>query len=356
MKLITVEDLEALAIGSAILGAGGGGDPSTEKYIAKRQLELHGPVKMISVDELKAEDVVVPVAYMGAPLIAIERLPSGTEFLNVLSDIEKYLGKRPTVLMAAEIGGANAFTSLSVGALLNLPVLDADSMGRAFPELQMTSFNVHGHSSSPAFLSDSKGNSVVVNGRNNREVEHIARHITVALGSSAALALHVMNGVEAAKYSIPRSVSYAIEIGSQILKSQKENTDPLQALLKFTEGTLLGTGVISDIDQRISDGFLRGTVNIVNVEENYKMLINYQNENIAALKDGNILATSPDLISIVDAQTGKAITTESLSYGLRVCVLALPCDPIWKTEKGLKLVGPRYFGYPFDYIPFRKEK
>src|SRR5687767_2545821 len=109
MKLITVDDLEALAIGSAILGAGGGGDPSTEKFIARRQLQLHGPVRLIGVEDLREGDVVVPLAYMGAPLIAIERLPSGTEFQHVLRDIEKYLGKKPTVLMAAEIGGANAF-------------------------------------------------------------------------------------------------------------------------------------------------------------------------------------------------------------------------------------------------------
>lgn len=39
--------------------------------------------------------------------------------------------------MAAEVGGANSFEPLVVGAKVGLPVLDADGMGRAFPELQV---------------------------------------------------------------------------------------------------------------------------------------------------------------------------------------------------------------------------
>ncbi|MDX6533975.1 MAG: uncharacterized protein QOF68_1719, partial [Gaiellales bacterium] len=37
--------------------------------------------------------------------------------------------------------------------------------------------------------------------------------------------------------------------------------------------------------------------------------------------------------------------------GQRVSVIAFPCDPIWRTPRGMELAGPRPFGYDFDYIP-----
>jgi hypothetical protein len=33
-----------------------------------------------------------------------------------------------------------------------------------------------------------------------------------------------------------------------------------------------------------------------------------------------------------------------------VSVLAFPCDPIWRTDAGLALAGPRAFGYDIDYV------
>ena len=43
--------------------------------------------------------------------------------------------RKLTGLMCAEVGGFNSFEPLVAGARANLPVLDADGMGRAFPEL-----------------------------------------------------------------------------------------------------------------------------------------------------------------------------------------------------------------------------
>ncbi len=47
----------------------------------------------------------------------------------------------------------------------------------------------------------------------------------------------------------------------------------------------------------------------------------------------------------------RPITTERLRYGLRVTVIGILCSPLWRTPEGLKVVGPRYFGYDIDYVP-----
>ena len=60
--------------------------------------------------------------------------------------------------------------------------------------------------------------------------------------------------------------------------------------------------------------------------------------------------TTPDLICVLDSVSGEAIGTESLRYGQRVSVVALPSPAIHRTPKGLAHVGPRAFGHDVDYV------
>ena len=76
-----------------------------------------------------------------------------------------------------------------------------------------------------------------------------------------------------------------------------------------------------------------------------------QNENLVALERGGVLASVPDLITVLDTETADAIATERIRYGQRVTVIAFPCDPVWRTERGIAVTGPRAFGYDFDYVP-----
>ena len=90
--------------------------------------------------------------------------------------------------------------------------------------------------------------------------------------------------------------------------------------------------------------------------------IQFQNENYVAFKlkpddSKDVLATVPDLITVVDEDTGQPITTEEVRYGLRVAVIAMPCSPQWTTPQGLATVGPTVFGYQgIDYRPISAYK
>ena len=56
-------------------------------------------------------------------------------------------------------------------------------------------------------------------------------------------------------------------------------------------------------------------------------------------------------ITVIDSHTAQTVTTERLRYGQRVSVIAFPCDPIWRSPRGLEIAGPRAFGYDFEYVP-----
>jgi DUF917 family protein len=92
---------------------------------------------------------------------------------------------------------------------------------------------------------------------------------------------------------------------------------------------------------------LRGTTRFAGLDGDAGSIfeIASQNEFTVGWRDGSVAVTTPDLICVPDSASGEAIGTESLRYGQRVSVIALPSPQIHRTAKGLQHVGPRAFGY-----------
>ena len=127
----------------------------------------------------------------------------------------------------------------------------------------------------------------------------------------------------------------------------------MAALIEEIGASGWSTGKISDVERRTTKGFVRGSVVVEGLGDDSGRLIRLelQNENLVALEQGRVRASVPDLITVLDSETAEAIATERVRYGQRVTVIALRCDPVWRTERGLQPAGPRAFGYDFDYVP-----
>ena len=78
MRMIYAEDLDDMALGAAVLGTGGGGNPYIGRLMAQAAFRKYGPVKLIDAAELADDDLVVPAAMMGAPTVMVEKIPAGT--------------------------------------------------------------------------------------------------------------------------------------------------------------------------------------------------------------------------------------------------------------------------------------
>ncbi len=353
IRSIIAEDMEDIAIGGAVLGTGGGGDPYVGKLMAQQAIRKHGPVNLMDVAELADDALVVPVCMMGAPTVMTEKLPQGDELINAFTALEKLLGRKIDAVLCGEAGGVNSTTPFVVAAAAGLPLIDGDGMGRAFPELQMVTFTLSGVSSTPMVLCDDKGNSIVLDTVSNAWTERLARAATIEMGGSALLAFYPMSGKVAKQAVVRGTLSLCARIGQTLRETRAAHGDPVAALADMLDAQILFHGRVTDIERRTEGGFARGKATLIGVEDyrDTSLRLDFQNEFLIAERDGTVLATTPDLITVLEADSGDPVTTDSLRYGQRLVALAFPCNPLWRTPEGIELVGPRYFKYDMDYVP-----
>ncbi|ADG89648.1 hypothetical protein TBS_29900 [Thermobispora bispora] len=349
MARITMDDVDALARGCAVLGTGGGGDVRTAAIAARRAISAYGEVPLVSLEELDPDALVLPLSGIGAPTVSHEMIAAAEEPVLIRDEVERVFGRPPAAVMSSEIGGANGVAPVAWAARLGLPLLDADAMGRAFPEVQMVSMNVAGIPPTPVVMADAVGNVVTIRPIDGVWSERMARAVCVAAGSSALMADYILTAGELARGAIRGTVRRAIAIG----RATQGARDPLAALIAELGAARLITGKLTELERRTTGGFARGTVVIEGTGEDRgrRLTVEIQNENLVAIENDRVRAIVPDLITIVDTLTASAIQTENLRYGQRVTVIAWPCDPLWRTPEGLKIAGPRAFGYDLDHLP-----
>ncbi|WP_264374189.1 DUF917 domain-containing protein [Wolbachia endosymbiont (group A) of Sphecodes ephippius] len=337
---LTLNNIEALSLGAGLLGSGGGGNTYYNKLSTQYKIELHGEVAITDIDELEDDALIMPIGFMGAPLVAAEKLPS-KECHSLIDVFTLYYKKEPTALIPAEIGGSNAFTPFLAAGKVGIPVIDGDLMGRAFPSLNMVSPNLYGISCCPAFFADSLGNTIIMHIESSDHLERVARAVIVACGSSIGVSCYPITGQQAKQVICRNSISYACFLGNIILEARERKICPIKALCD-KHALLLGEGIIRDIDQSIKGGFLSGNVSIEGC--NNMLTIIYQNEYLAVYDGSDCVAATPDIIAVLDKDTGYPIASEALTYGIRVSVLKFPSLTLWTTPEGLAIVGPEVFG------------
>jgi DUF917 family protein len=349
------DNLEAIAMGAGILGTGGGGNPYIGQLRARQAIKEHGPVTVLDPDELPDDAQVICVGGIGAPTVGIEKVRD-LQSLYALRAIEEFTGKKATALISNEIGGSNSVEPLIPAAMTGLPVVDADGMGRAFPEFQMKTFFVYGVPCCPMAIADEKGNTVVIPETISPAwAERLARAVTVQMGCVACYAVAPMTAEQVRRTAVLNTLSLARNLGDAVITARVRGEDPIESILGTCPGKILFNGKIADVDRRTTAGFARGSLSIEGLADynGERLAIEFQNENLIARRDGQIVCTVPDLICVVDSETGEPVTTELLRYGLRVIVLGLPAPDLWTTPEGLAVAGPRVFGYDTDFSPIQ---
>ena len=369
---LTAADLPDLARGATLLGTGGGGDPYIGQMLVARVLSESGlgerGITILDPDDLADDTFVIPTAQMGAPTVMIEKIPAGTEPTLALRTLEAHLGRSADATMPIECGGINSMIPLIVAAETGLPVVDADGMGRAFPELSMETFAVYGVHGSPLALAGERGETVIIDtGDDDRQMEWLARGTTIRLGGVGHIAEYAMSGADVKRTAVPRTLSMALALGRAIREAREEHRSPFEAIAQTLSTTLysevreLFAGKVTDVERRTTEGFAKGRATISSLDgtsgpggpggSGSTLEIRFQNENLTAHRDGELVAIVPDLICVTDIESGEPITTEGLRYGQRVRVLGISTPEMMRTPAALAAFGPRAFGLTEEFVP-----
>src|SRR5207253_5276605 len=127
---ISLDDIEALAIGAWILGTGGGGSPYLGLLNMRRLYGEGHRVDLMSPFDLDDQDRVAVVSNMGAPLVGQERLADSRNIARAVAMQQEYSGVKFRAVMALGICGGNGIQPLMAAANLGLPVVDGALFGR----------------------------------------------------------------------------------------------------------------------------------------------------------------------------------------------------------------------------------
>ena len=355
---IDVEHLDDLALGSVFLATGGGGDPHVPQLITAEALKTYGPVAVVAPDDLDDDAFVVPIGNVGAPTVSLELLPSIDEASETLAAFERHVGRKIDAVASFEIGGGNSLIPLVAAAGFGLPVVDGDGMGRALPEAQMMSYAIAGVRPTPAVARDYAGNIATFQTDTTEVYERHIRSFAMAAGGMITTAEHAMSGAELKRSVIPGTLSFSIALGRTLREHRGQAEGllaPLQAVFAdsiYGDCRMIFQGKVVDKATRVVGGYDVGEATIETFDGRGDPLkVSIKNEYLLATCGDRVRASVPDLITIVDIETGTPINAERLRYGHRVAVFAVGCPAFYRTAAALRVVAPRCFGFDLDYVP-----
>lgn len=388
-----------ISTGCYILGTGGGGNPYAWMIQLRQQLRKGAVVRVVSPSDLPDDAQIGCGGGAGSPTVGIEKL-AGDAMIEAQRALYAICPpeRRATHMISIEIGGGNGLQAMILGASgesgMNLPAVDGDWMGRAYPTKWQTTpvvFNERSPIWSPIAMTDGNGNTVVMpEAKSDMAVERIMRAALSQMGSAVAVAEAPVSGAECRRWVVENTISQSWRIGRAVARARNENKIDTVAEIILEEcggpqsGKVLFKGKIVGVERTLRMGHTYGECiiegadivddgdSVVSQDEPSQfegfIKIPFKNENIAAIKftrreiegksvdqDGELLGVVPDLITVIDAHNGEAIGTPEYRYGLLVIVLGITASEKWTTERGVEIGGPKGFGMDhLVYTPLGK--
>ncbi|MGA9389740.1 MAG: DUF917 domain-containing protein [Candidatus Sulfotelmatobacter sp.] len=367
MRNLSRQNLEDIIMGCCYLGSGGGG--SYEAGLKRIHDDLAAGLKfnLISVDEMKDDDYAATTYYVGS---TAPYTPEQIERFNKLPRIkdeatavafrllQKHVGKNFVAVIAGEIGAGNTPYALSTAAHLGIAQLDADTAGRAVPEIDQSTIFAAGISLLPTAAATLFGDELLITkvATPSREEEFLRIASTISMHIAAADSALPGKLLKQPNIVVQGSLTLCEEIGKAYRVAVESQKDPIQAVLDASNGYKVFAGAVSAHDWADKGGYLVGDVEIggAGLYSGQRYKLGFKNENLISWRDGKVSITSPDIITMIDNATGRAVLNPDFTKGQKVTIIGIPAPSPWRTAAGLRVCGPEHFGYDASYIPIEE--
>jgi len=362
------QEIEDFVRGCTFYGTGGGGLPENGIDSLVSELEKGKEVGWIDIDDISDDDLTVCPFLMGsiAPHTeeAIKEMASlglGTvknkqkDCLAIaIKELSNYTGKKVNALIPIELGGANTPGCIAAGLITGIPTIDGDYTGRAIPEISQTTPYLHDKSLLPITTVDAWGNICIIKDSTSYPIaERIGKLISAASYGLTGDAGFLLTGKEVKEVIIPGTLTECYNIGKLIRETREAGKDPIAEITKKLGGWIISRGKVVKKEWEDRVGYYWGTHTIAGNGE-FKgdtIKIWFKNENHICWKNEEVLVTSPDIITVVDVVTGEPLANPKISEGDNVAVVGLKARPMFRSEKGIGILGPKAFGFDYDYVP-----
>ncbi len=313
--------VEALALGGAVLGGGGGGSLARGLETGKLALAL-GETTIVPLDVFPGEAVVITVSAVGAPA-ATEQYVKVADFVSAVEMLSDAIEDPIEGLITNEMGGMASVNGLVQSALLGIPVVDAPCNGRAQPTSAMGSIGldqlpdyISWHAACGGNPETGRHLSLVISGTVAR-CGKLVREASVLAGGIVAVARNPISADYLCDHAAVGAMEQAISLGLAMLEANAKGANVEQEVARALGGKIVATGRVTKVDIETKGGFDVGSVWI---EGGHELV--FWNEYMLLETHGTRTHTFPDLITTLDPARGLPVSTAEIREGMEVAVLA----------------------------------
>lgn len=310
--------LDALCDGAALLGGGGGGSPRLMALGAAAAARW--PIAVHAADELDPATPCVAVGIGGSTMVFGERLPGLGLFDDAIATIDRWVGEPAAAICHTEIGGMNAVSALPHADRLSL--VDADLMGRALPDLDQFSLLVDDLPGIAIAISAWTRGSMLLADARPADVEHVLRAAFQAAGGWAGIVVGGFRVGDLPQHAMLGTLERAVALGVAW-----RSASTIDARIAAVGGRRIAIGRVTQVGPDVDDVRVR-VIDVAAADGAIVRLI-ARSEIVACMVDGAVVARSPQIIDVVDPQSGVPLQVDEIERGRSVAVLGLEAPSWW---------------------------
>ncbi len=325
MRTLTAADVPAAVTGGSVLAAGGGGWVD-HGYLVGETATRVGEPRLAGIDEIPDDGIIVTVTAIGSPAAPHwQMLP--IDYVRALQLLVDALGRPVAGVITAQNGSSTTLNGWMQSAVLGIPVVDAAGNGRAQPTGKFGSMGLLDKPGYETIQTAAGGNraqgrymEVTVRGRVAR-ADDTLRAVSLQSGGFIAAARNPIPASYVREHAAVGAISYAMRLGEAMLAVQQDGPAAvIDAVVRATKGRVLGRGAVRNarVETRDSFDFARFQVE----DAAGTLVLHAMNEYMAIERNGERLATFPDLICTLSLETGLPVSVAQMQEGQEVAVVA----------------------------------
>lgn len=261
------------------------------------------------------------IGAVGSAAVLRESLPSEAPFKAAAQLLAERHGDVDAVL-TFQIGGINGVLGAFAASILDRPLLDGDTTGRAFTVVHETVLGLQ-HPLLELAFAGASGSTAFLQASSGVEIEALLRSLLPAAGGWGVIACHHAPISELASAAVPGSVSRAIDLGAYLSQPVSERHDTLdQAGM-----TVLFDGNVVEVTRR-PGVYAAGVATLQHRHDRRRIArLDFANEYVAVSDNGQLVASAPHIITVLDHASLAPISADNISQHQRVRIVSFEPPP-----------------------------